>query len=180
MNKIAPGYVSALLQLAVEEGVLERIHEDMLCFDQVCAANQCLVATLKNPVIEHSEKLAVLQAIFQNKVHALTLRFFAMVAQKHREAVLPTMAQAFLAQYYQYKSIKTAQVTAALLLSDQLILQLQKIVRQISPCQHVILEQCIDPDLIGGYVLRVEDKRLDQSLRKKLRTLQKNCVAGGY
>lgn len=180
MKKIASKYAKALLQLAVEGGVLGRIHADMLCFDRVCAANQCLVSTLKNPVIKHSKKLVVLQAIFQNKVHALTLRFFAMVTQKHREAALPTMTQDFLAQYDQYQGIKTAQVTTTWPLSDQLTLQLQKIVQQISPCQHVILEQCIDPALIGGYVLRVEDKQLDQSLRKKLRTLQKNCVTKGY
>jgi F-type H+-transporting ATPase subunit delta len=180
MNRIASRYAKALLQLAVEENVLEHAYADMLCVDQVCSANNCLVSTLKNPVIKHDRKLAVLRAIFQNKVHALTLRFFAMVTHKRREAVLPAMIQAFLAKYDQYKGIKKAQVITTFPLSDQLILQLLKIVQQISPCQQVILEQCIDPDLIGGYVLRVEDKRLDRSLRKKLRTLQKNCVTEGY
>jgi len=180
MNSVASRYAKVLLQLAVEKNVTARIHTDMLCFDQVCAANRCLVTTLKSPVIKHDKKLAVLQAIFQNKVHDLTLSFLAMVTQKHREALLPTMAQAFLAQYNQHQGIKTAQVTTTFPLSDQLTLQLQKIVQQIAPCQQVILEQNIDPALIGGYVLQVEDKRLDQSLRKKLLTLKMNCVTEKY
>lgn len=179
MNSISSRYAKALLQLAVERNIIESIYTDMLYFDQVCAANQCLVTTLKSPVIKPDKKIAVLQAIF-HEVHDLTLSFLAMVTQKHREALLPAMAQAFLAQYNQHRGIKTAQVITTFPLSDQLILQLQQIVQQIVPCQHVILEQDIDPALIGGYILRVEDKRLDQSLRKKLLTLKMNCVTEGY
>ncbi len=180
MNSIASRYAKVLLQLAVEKNVAERIYTDMLCFGQVCAANKCLVTTLKSPVIKHDKKLAVLQAIFQNWVHDLTLNFLAMVTQKHREALLPAMAQVFLVQYNQHQGIQLAQVTTTFPLSDQLTLQLQEIVQKMVPCQQVILEHKIDPALIGGYVLQVEDKRLDQSLRKKLLTLKMNCVTEGY
>ncbi|MFM2428611.1 MAG: synthase subunit delta [Bacteroidota bacterium] len=180
MSSVVSKYAEALLQLAVEKNVIERVYADMLCFGQVCAANKCLVTTLESPVVKHDKKLAVLQAIFQNEVHDLTLSFLAMVTQKHREALLPAMSQAFLAQYNQHQGIKIAQVTTTFPLSDQLTLQLQQIVQQIAPCQQVILEQNIDPAIIGGYVLRVEDKRMDQSLRKKLLTLEMNCVTEGY
>ena len=90
------------------------------------------------------------------------------------------MAQVFLVQYNQHQGIQLAQVTTTFPLSDQLTLQLQEIVQKMVPCQQVILEHKIDPALIGGYVLQVEDKRLDQSLRKKLLTLKMNCVTEGY
>jgi F-type H+-transporting ATPase subunit delta len=180
MKKVASRYAKSLLQLAVEEGVLERVHKDMLCLDQVCSGNKALVSVLKNPLIKHDKKLAVLRVIFQNTTHTLTLRFFAMVTQKCREAVLPAMTRAFLAQYDQYQGIKTARVTTAFPLSDQITSQFQKIVQQISPYRQVILEQSVDTTLIGGYVLQVEDKRLDQSLRKKLLTLRKDFVTKMY
>jgi F-type H+-transporting ATPase subunit delta len=180
MKEIASRYATSILQLAAEKGVLERVHSDMLYLSQVYAENRALVSTLRNPLLKHDKKLAILQAIFQNTVHALTLRFFAMVTQNRREAVLPAMIQAFLAQYDQYLGIKKAQITTAFSLPDQIISQFQKIVQQVSPCQQVILEQSVDPTLIGGYVLQVEDKRFDQSLRKKLLTLQKNCVTKMY
>ena len=180
MKKIASRYAKSLLQLAVEEGILERIYNDMRCLDQVCTGHKALVSALRNPLIKHDKKLAVLQAIFQNTAHALTLRFFAIVVQKCREAILPAMTRAFLAQYDQYLGITKAQITTAFPLSDQIISQFQEIVQQIFPCQQAILEQSVDPTLIGGYVLQVEDKRLDQSLRKKLLTLQKNCVTRMY
>ena len=180
MNSIASRYAKALLQLAVEKAVLARIHKDMLCFAQVCATNTSLLSMLKSPVIKHDKKLAVLRSIFQNEVHSLMLSFFAMVTQKHREALLPAMSQSFLAQYDQHRGVQKAQVTTTFPLPDGLTRQLQEIVQKLIPCEQVLLDQYIDPTLIGGYVLQVKDKRLDQSLRKKLRTLKKGYMTEGY
>ena len=180
MNKVATRYAKTLLQLAVEKKVLEHIHKDMLCFEQACAANKSLVSTLRSPVIKHDKKRAILQASFQNKVHDLTHSFFALVTQRHREALLPAMTQAFLAHYDAHQGIKKAQVTTTFPLSDKLGRQLQQTVQQIAPCKQVVLDQHIDPALIGGYILQVEDKQLDQSLRKKLLTLKKHYVTEEY
>jgi F-type H+-transporting ATPase subunit delta len=180
MNKVASRYAKALLQLAVERNVLERVHTDLLGVDRVCAANKSLVATLKNPVIQHDKKLMILKAILRHNVHSLTLDFLAMITQKYRAPLLPAIIRAFLTQYNQHQGIQIAQVITTFPLTSQLTLQLQEIARKISPCRHVILDQHIDSTLIGGYVLQIEDKRFDQSLRKNLLTLQKNCVTEGY
>ncbi|MEM9416950.1 MAG: ATP synthase F1 subunit delta [Bacteroidota bacterium] len=180
MNKVAARYAKALLQLAVEKKVLAHIHQDMLFFTQAGIAHKALLQMLKSPIIRHDKKLAVLQAIFQNKVHALTLRFFALVIQRHREPLLPTMAQAFLTQYHQHQGIKKAHVTTTFPLSTELESQLQQLVQKMTVAKKIELDQHIDPTLLGGYVLAVEDKRLDQSLRKKLLKLRKSYITAGY
>mmetsp|Transcript_22513 Transcript_22513/g.51920 ORF Transcript_22513/g.51920 Transcript_22513/m.51920 type:complete len:181 (-) Transcript_22513:4650-5192(-) len=179
MYSAAARYAKALFQLAIEKNVLEQVHTDIRFFANVCTSNTSLVSTLKSPMIRHAKKLAVLQGIFQRKVHALTFNFFTMVTKKHREDLLPTMVQAFLAQYDHHHGIQKAQVTTPFPLSKQLSLQLKKIVQRRSSCQKVILKQNIDPSLLGGYILQIEDQRIDQSLRKKLRTLHKNCMIEG-
>lgn len=180
MNKVAARYAKALLQLAVEEEVLGQIHQNMVYLAETCAANQSLLHTLKSPIIKHEKKLAVLQAIFQTKVHALTIRLFALVTHRHREAWLPAIAQAFLTQYDEYQGITKAHVTAAYPLSADLVRQLQQVAQKIKPNQQVELSQHIDSTLLGGYVLQVEDKRLDQSLRTSLHTLKKKYITEGY
>ena len=177
MQRIVYKYAKVLLELAVKNNVLAHIHADMCYLDRVCAANECLVSTLRNPVIERSKKLSVLQAVFKNEVNDLTLSFLDMITQKQREALLPAIVQAFFIQYNQYQGIKKAQVTTTFPLSDWFVSQLQRIVQQISPCRQVIFEQTIDPALIGGYVLQVDDILLDRSLRRQLLMLRKNCVA---
>jgi len=177
MSRIAYKYAKVLLQLAAEDNVLAQVHAEMDYLGRLCTDSKHLVATLRNPIIEHNKKLSVLQAIFQNEAHELTLSFLAMVIQKHRAALLPTIIQAFLTQHDQHQGIKKAQVATTFPLSDWVSSQLQRIVQQIAPCQQVIFEQTIDPTLIGGYVLQVDDILLDRSLRKQLLMLQKDYVA---
>ena len=180
MSNVVSSYAKTLFQLAIEQNALERVYRDILHFKQVCATHTAVLHTLKNRTITPAKKLAVLQTLFQNEMHNLTLRFFALVTKKHREALLPAMAQALLVQYDQYKEIKKAQVTTTLPLSDKLTRQLQQIAQQIAPCKQVVIDQHIDPTLIGGYVLQIEDIRLDQSLRKKLLTVKKKYMTAGY
>jgi F-type H+-transporting ATPase subunit delta len=181
MHNPTSRYAKALLQLAVDRNLLGQIRADIVCFGQVCAANQPLTITLKSPAIPPKKKLAVLKEIFQNKIHALTLDFFALVIQRRREPLLPAIAEAFLTQDDQHQGIKRAKVTTTFALSDKLAQQVQEMVLQIAaPCKKVVLAQCIDPTLIGGYVLRVDGKRLDQSLRRKLLVFEKNYVTEGY
>ena len=179
-DRIAYKYAKALLQLAIERGALANVYADMFSLDRIYVEDTSLMNILKSPIVAQGKKLSVLQAIFQEEVHDLTLSFFAIVMQKHRGAMLPAMVRSFLAQHDQYQSIKRVQVTTASPLSDRLILQLQQVAQRLSPCRQVILEKSTDLNLIGGYVLQVDDIRLDQSLRKNLLTLQKNCVTTGY
>lgn len=176
INSVALRYAKALFQLAVANQKLEQIHTDMYGLYQLFLANRRLVAILKSPLITQDKKLAVLHTLFQERVNVLTLKFFTMVIQKNRTEQLPAMTNAFLVVYDRHRAIVTAQVTTTYPLSESLAGQLKQMVQQITACQQVQLEQRIDPSLIGGYILQVEDKRIDQSLRGKLHSLQKHCV----
>jgi F-type H+-transporting ATPase subunit delta len=180
MHRVAFRYAKALLQLAVEKKVLDKVHADMLLFDQVWDANKALLHALESPAIKHDKKLAVLQEIFQDKVHVLTMSFVKMVTKKRREDLLPAITKLFLEQHDHHKGIKQATISTTFQLSEELCLQFIKLVQQIAPCNQVVLKQHIDPTLIGGYVLQVDDKRIDQSLRNKLLTLKKTYVTEAY
>ncbi|MEL6358765.1 MAG: F0F1 ATP synthase subunit delta, partial [Bacteroidota bacterium] len=90
------------------------------------------------------------------------------------------MAQAFMAQHDKHQGIKKAHVTATFPLSDELAAQLQEIVRKMTPAKQIELDRHIDPTLLGGYVLQVEDKRLDQSLRKRLSVISEQLLIKDY
>lgn len=180
MHKIASSYAKALLQLAAEQDILERIQTDMHLLHKQFAEKQILLHALCNPTVTHDKKLALLQDVFEQKVHPIVLKLFVLVAQRHREALLPVIAQEFLTQYDQRKGITKARVTTTFPLSEQLIAQFKQAIQQIVPCEEVLLDHHLDPALIGGYVLRVEDKQLDQSLRSKLNNLKKHYMTGGY
>ncbi len=180
MNQLASRYTKALLQLSADKGILQHVYQDMMYFAQVCNANSSLLEVLKNPIIEQARKLSVIRSIFQSKIHDLTLSFFAMIVRKRRESLFPAVYAVFLTQYYWYQDIKNAQVTTVLPLSDEQAVQMQEIAQKIVPCKKVLLQQHIDSTLIGGYIMQVEGKQLDHSLRKKFFKLKRKYMTEVY
>ena len=65
-----------------------------------------------------------------------------------------------------------ASVSSAVPLSNELRQEIEKLVQKINPGKKVYLEERVDESLIGGYVLKVGDQQIDDSLKTKLKTLQ--------
>jgi F-type H+-transporting ATPase subunit delta len=177
--RVASRYAKSLIDLAQEKGILEQVHQDMLLFTKTVNENRDFKLFLSNPIINHGKKLAVLKNLFTDKVNTLTLTFFTIITQKNREAILETVALEFEKQYNLIKGIVKAQVTSATPLTPALRTQLmQKIAQQTG--KTIQLEEKVDPALIGGFVLRVGDNQLDDSIRTNLRNLRNKFKENPY
>ncbi len=170
--RVASRYVKSLLGLAVEQGVLEQVDQDMLLFSKVCAENRAFALMLKSPVITHDKKRAVLEAIFQTKVNKLSMSIFQIITRKNREPLLPAIAKEFHNAYNVYKGIGKASITTAFALEPKLRAEINEIAKKLSDKKQVELDEKVDKDLIGGFILNVGDKQIDSSVRSKLKTLQ--------
>ncbi|ELR69901.1 ATP synthase delta chain [Fulvivirga imtechensis AK7] len=170
--RVASRYARSLLALAEEKGVIEEVHNDMLSFLQVCEENRAFVLMLKNPVIKHDKKGVILEQIFKGRASDLTLTFFEIITRKNREAALPAIAKEFHNQYNAYKGIELATVTTAVPLDKGLRLKLEELVKKMSSKEKVELIEIVDKDVIGGYVLKVGDRQIDDTLRSKLKELE--------
>jgi F-type H+-transporting ATPase subunit delta len=170
-NRASHRYAKALLELALEKGVLDEVHSDMQAFAEICKQNRDFELMLKSPVIPHYRKYNVLEAILKGKVHTVSFAIFDIITRKNREELLPEIAAAFHQQYNDYKNIQVAQVTTTFPLDDTLRNHFQKIVQEVTGKQ-VELHEKIDPTLIGGYLLQIGDKQADESVKNKLRKLK--------
>ena len=83
--RVASRYVKSLLGLAVEQGVLEAVHSDMLLFTKVMKENRDFRVMIKSPVIRHEKKRAILEKVFAGKVDKLTLAIMDILTRKNRE-----------------------------------------------------------------------------------------------
>jgi F-type H+-transporting ATPase subunit delta len=127
---------------------------------------------LKSPVIKHDKKLAILEAIFKKKVNALTMAFIEILTRKNREPLLPEIANEFHNAYNNYKGIGKARVTTTVAMDAKTRQQFENIVKQLSNRKEVELEEKVDKDLIGGFILNVEDKQIDASIKNNLKKLK--------
>lgn len=171
-SRVASRYVKSLLDLAVTQGSLDKVHADMQLFDKTVDSNRELWLMLKSPVIKHDKKLAILTAIFKGKITPLSLAFIDIITRKNREPLLAEIANEFHNAYNVHKGIGKAKVTTPVALDAKTRTQFEGIVRQLSNRKEVELEEKVDKDLIGGFILNVEDKQIDASIRNNLKKLK--------
>jgi len=171
-KRAASRYAKSLLELAVEQGKIEEVRDDMQLFAKVCKENKNFTLLLKNPIVRHDKKKSILNAIFKDKVGKLTLAIFDIVTQKNREPILPLIATEFQTQYNAFKGIELAKVTTAVPLTKELKEKLVGIVKTISDRSSVELVEEIDKDIIGGFILKVGDRQIDDSIKSKLKALE--------
>lgn len=166
-TKVATRYAKSLLDLAVEKGTLEEAYNDMLVVKNTCNNNRDLVVLLKSPVVNTEKKLSILTAIFQKNVSEATMLFISLITKNKRENVLVDVANAFVEQYKKAKGITTAVVTSAAVLTKEAMAKIEALVqKQVGGTVELITE--VNPELIGGFILRIGDKQLDTTILSKI------------
>jgi F-type H+-transporting ATPase subunit delta len=172
--KAASRYVKSLLNLAVDKGVLEQVHADMLAFDKVLSENRALLTTLRSPIIKHYKKKNILESLFRGRFNDLTLAFFKIITEKNREGLLPLIAKEFHNAYNEHQGIGRASVVTAVPLDKELREELLAVAKKVVGKSKVELTEEVDPSIIGGFILNAGSQQIDSSIKHKLKLLQLN------
>jgi F-type H+-transporting ATPase subunit delta len=170
---VAYRYAKSLIDLAKEQNALEATKLDMALFVDALRANPLLKAVLANPIISHTKKINILHAVFAGKVSTVSESFFKIMINKSRGGLLYATAKEFVNQYNLKNNIVKAQVVSASPLSDANRRQIVEDVKSIAGSE-VILQESVDPALIGGFVLTVGDRQIDTSVAGDLKKLKKD------
>jgi len=170
--RIATRYAKSLLELSQEQKVLDTVLSDMKLLEEVCDTNRDFLLVLRNPIVSSDQKLKILTSIFGGKVHNLTLEIFKILTRKKREQYLYEIAQVFQQQYNVLKGIVEASVTTVSPLSATNKKEIMALLDKVTNQAKVELKETVDPDLIGGFVLKIGDKQIDDSVSGKLRELR--------
>lgn len=178
-TKVASRYAKAYLDLVSEKGKMDGAIKDMELVKKTISENRELAVLLKSPVVNTDKKVSILQGIYAKHVSEATMLFLTLIAKNRREGVLAEVAEAFVAQYKQLKGITTATVTSAAVLSDDAKKRIEAIVQQqVGGTVELLTE--VNPELIGGFVLRIGDKQLDTSILAKVNSLRQEFGKNFY
>lgn len=176
--KAASRYAKSLIDLSIELNALEDMRNDMVLIEQVITKNSVLEAVLSNPIIPLGKKAGILTNIFGTQVHQATKSFLQLIVSKGRSAILFETSKQFVLQYNQIKGIVAANVVSAVELTDANRDEIVALVKGQVGAKAVILNEKIDTNLIGGFVLTVGDKQFDASISSSLNKLRKEFAQG--
>ena len=178
-SKITIRYAKALFDLALERNVLEQVKKDMALINQVCLENRELRSMLHNPVINVDKKQKVMLKIFGSHIDTLTLSFINIISRKRREYLIDGIASDFVSLYKEYKGIKTAYVTTAVALCDTERQAMLGILKSLTGKEIELIEN-LKKDIIGGFVLSMDNYQVDQSMTSKIKDLRKDFEKNLY
>jgi len=170
--RVASRYAKSLIELAHEKGILEQVKDDMVLFKDTVDESRDLSLMLKSPIINHFKKAIIIEKLFTGKVQEMTSKFFVLVCHKNREAILESVAEAFIHQYNIIKGIQRAHVVSATALTGELRSKIESVVKDVANMTAVELTESVDASLIGGYVLTVGDRQIDDSVKGRLEDLR--------
>lgn len=172
--RLAFRYAKSLIDLSIEKGQLENVYADMQWLNSVCKSNRDFVNLLRSPVIKADAKKKILTAVVaQGNFNQITGAFNNLLITKGRESNLPEIVTAFITAYKAHKNINVIKLTTAGPVSDSMRNAIVEQVKKSTKFENVELEETVNPELIGGFVLQVGDKLVDASVAYDLREIAK-------
>jgi ATP synthase F1 delta subunit len=176
MEEIAEVYGRSLFAVAQERSQLDEIHEQLGQFAEALQDNRDLAVFFFSPYFSTPEKKDGLKRAVEDADPTL-VNFLELLIEKHRMPAIFRIRRYFDRLWEQENKILPVQISTATSLDDKIITQIGDQIGEATG-QKVQLTADVDPDILGGIVLRVGNSILDASIRNRLDNLRKHVARG--
>ncbi|MFA5534060.1 MAG: ATP synthase F1 subunit delta [Mariniphaga sp.] len=174
-SAITVRYARAIFFLAKEKNQLNSLRNDADLISELSNNSPEFNWLLKNPVIRTSEKIRLMGIIFEGKTNELTQNFLTLVTRNKREVYIPTIFRNIQSLIRQEKNIKAVTITTAQPLDKEIFEKAEKILTSEFGTE-VELTGRVNRNILGGMVLRVDDKQYDNSLITRLKKMKQELL----
>ncbi len=164
-------YADALFSSAVEENCLEAVKEDLEGLCEAFKDNTDFFGMMDAPTFENEEKARILKDVFEGKTEKLLYNFICLLCDKKRMSLFLKISESFFDSYREHHGFLEVNVASAVALSDT---QKEKLREKLSALtgKKILLKTQIEPSVIGGIILRYDNKEIDGSVQKKIDSLR--------
>ncbi len=170
-SKIPVRYSKALFQLATEKNLLDNIYQDIVYIAGICEVAE-IKEILFNPIMIPSKKKAIFHELLGENISNITLSMVDLMIKNGREQFLPSITRVFRQETLKFKGITETGLTTAVPVNKLIKKQITDFVSSAFNTKINLIEN-VDKEILGGFILRINDSFIDASLRKKLRMIKK-------
>ncbi|MDO4343960.1 MAG: ATP synthase F1 subunit delta [Eubacteriales bacterium] len=165
---VSKTYGDALFDLALEENSVDAMAEEVQAVQAAFAENPSLAQLLANPDIAKEEKLSLVENIFKGRVSDNLVGFLRIIVDKQRYSELDAILDYCMARVKEYRKIGIASVASPFELSQEWKDKIEKKLLETTGYVKMEMTYRVEPELIGGLVIRIGDTVVDSSVRNKL------------
>ncbi len=174
MEEIAQVYARSMFEVAKEHGLLDQVKEQLDQFADALAENRDLAVFFFSPYFSTEEKKSGLRSLIDG-AEPVFMNFLEALVERHRMPAIFRIRTEFDHLWEQENKLLPVEVTSAVELDAATIDSIgERIGEQTG--RTVELSSKVDPDILGGVVLRVGNFILDASIRNRLNQLRKQVA----
>ena len=172
----AAAYAASLLELAKERQQAEPIRQELGNLRQIVSENHTFQLFLADPAISETERFATFDRIFAGQLSPLMHNFIGVLNDRNRLGALIQIADAYGQLLDEQLGRIDVDVTVAGQLTPE---QLEEVRQKVSFAlkKEAIVHEQVDESIIGGLVVRVQDKLIDASVRTQLAAMKEQLLA---
>jgi F-type H+-transporting ATPase subunit delta len=174
MEEIGQVYARALFEAAVENGELDEIQQQLAVWADALGTNKNLQTFFFSPRFSPAEKKEAIRRIIEGGNEHF-LNFLELLAERHRLPATFRIRRAFDELWREEHKLLPVEVTSAVELDEALVSSIGERIEERTG-RRVELTSRVDPDIIGGLVLRVGNKVLDASIHGRLERLRRQIT----
>lgn len=171
MSRAAIRYAKALLDFSTEAGKAEVVYSDMKQIAASISGSQELKDFLANPIIKIDIKKSSLEAIFTD-IQPETVKLFQLLKENKRFEIMHAIAVQYNTIFDEKNGVQVAHVTTATAITSELEKLVLAKIATFSD-KKITIENTINPEIIGGFILRIGDMQYNASVANKLQELKR-------
>ena len=172
VSGVAQRYATALFELARDNDSLEIVARDVRSLRTMLDESEDLRRLVQSPVFSAADQQRAIGAVAERAgIGALVGNFVRLVARNRRLFALPGMLRGFQDLLAGHRGELTADVTSAYPLADEHTRALKEALRD-NLGKDVTINARVDPAILGGLIVKVGSRMIDNSLRTRLTTMK--------
>ena len=175
MTEIAKMYGGSLYDLAAEEGLEDRILEELDAVSALLKNDPQYLHLLSIPSIPKKERCGLLDEALKGQVHPYVLNFLKILCEKGTLRELPGCARAYRVRYNQAHGILEAVAVTAVPMTEEQTARLHEKLEAVTGKQ-IDLKTKVDPTVLGGIRLDIEGTELDGTVKNRLASLRSSIA----
>jgi F-type H+-transporting ATPase subunit delta len=174
MEEIAEVYSRAVFEVAQEQGVLERVHDELGGFADALASDRDLQVFFFSPYFSSEEKRDGVRRVVTDADPRL-VNFLMLLAERHRMPAVFRIRRSFDTLWAEENKLLPVTITSAVELDEKMAKDIGKRIEEQTG-QTVELTTKVDPDVLGGLVMQVGNMVMDATVRARLERLRKQVA----
>lgn len=169
-NRIT-AYADAALSVALAEGALSEVEDELFRLARVVESNEELRSALTDPHIPASRRQQIVEDLLEGRASSATIAIVSMIVGTGRAAELPKIADQLVQRSAESTGSSVAEVRSAVPLTDEQLERLTAALRTRTN-REITVKNVVDPTVMGGVVTRIGDSVIDGSVRTRLNQLR--------